>query len=187
MFKTIPVPTDGSALLDQAVNIAIEFAKINSSKVIGLSLTEPYFFQRYPKALSQQTPPPMEKKCESCILQKLPTPQKNNCDVIFMSSHGHKGLNKLLVGSETQKVLAHSTTLYWHFAKISTRELELLSNVRQAFQLSEACCHNKPADYRMISTGAVVAAITLVATEPIISPLNAPCPCEPMTIMSIVF
>lgn len=31
-----------------------------------------------------------------------------NCDVIFMASHGRKGLNKLFVGSETQKVLAHS-------------------------------------------------------------------------------
>jgi nucleotide-binding universal stress UspA family protein len=32
-----------------------------------------------------------------------------NCDVIFMASHGRKGLNKLFVGSETQKVLAHTT------------------------------------------------------------------------------
>jgi nucleotide-binding universal stress UspA family protein len=32
-----------------------------------------------------------------------------HCDVIFMASHGRKGLNKLFVGSETQKVLAHST------------------------------------------------------------------------------
>jgi nucleotide-binding universal stress UspA family protein len=32
-----------------------------------------------------------------------------NCDVIFMATHGRKGLNRLFVGSETQKVLAHST------------------------------------------------------------------------------
>jgi nucleotide-binding universal stress UspA family protein len=32
-----------------------------------------------------------------------------HCDVIFMASHGRKGLNKLFVGSETQKVLAYST------------------------------------------------------------------------------
>lgn len=30
------------------------------------------------------------------------------CDVIFMASHGRKGLHKLFVGSETQKVLAHT-------------------------------------------------------------------------------
>lgn len=32
-----------------------------------------------------------------------------HCDVIFMASHGRKGLDKLFLGSETQKVLAHST------------------------------------------------------------------------------
>ena len=31
------------------------------------------------------------------------------CDAIFMASHGRKGVNRLFVGSETQKVLAHST------------------------------------------------------------------------------
>jgi nucleotide-binding universal stress UspA family protein len=34
---------------------------------------------------------------------------KYGCDVIFMASHGRKGLNRLFLGSETQKVLAHST------------------------------------------------------------------------------
>lgn len=31
------------------------------------------------------------------------------CDLIAMASHGRKGLNRLFLGSETQKVLAHST------------------------------------------------------------------------------
>lgn len=35
--------------------------------------------------------------------------KQSGCDVIFMASHGRKGLNKLFVGSETQKVLAHTT------------------------------------------------------------------------------
>jgi nucleotide-binding universal stress UspA family protein len=33
----------------------------------------------------------------------------NGCDLIFMSSHGRRGLTRLLLGSETQKVLTHST------------------------------------------------------------------------------
>lgn len=36
------------------------------------------------------------------------TAQKQNCDLIFMASHGRKGLVGLLLGSETQKVLTHS-------------------------------------------------------------------------------
>ena len=31
-----------------------------------------------------------------------------NCDLIFMSSHGRRGISGLLLGSETQKVLTHS-------------------------------------------------------------------------------
>ena len=33
---------------------------------------------------------------------------QNNCDLIFMSSHGRKGIGALLLGSETNKVLTHS-------------------------------------------------------------------------------
>lgn len=32
------------------------------------------------------------------------------CDLIFMASHGRRGLSGLLLGSETQKVLTHSKT-----------------------------------------------------------------------------
>lgn len=32
-----------------------------------------------------------------------------SCDLIFMASHGRKGLNRLILGSETQKVIAYST------------------------------------------------------------------------------
>ena len=34
--------------------------------------------------------------------------QKNNCDVVFMASNGHKGFTGLILGSVTQKVLTHS-------------------------------------------------------------------------------
>jgi nucleotide-binding universal stress UspA family protein len=34
---------------------------------------------------------------------------KYKCDLIFMASHGRKGMSALILGSETQKVLAHST------------------------------------------------------------------------------
>jgi nucleotide-binding universal stress UspA family protein len=33
---------------------------------------------------------------------------QSDCDLIFMSSHGRRGLTSLLLGSETNKVLAHT-------------------------------------------------------------------------------
>ncbi|MGV0958264.1 MAG: universal stress protein [Limnohabitans sp.] len=34
--------------------------------------------------------------------------QAKSCDLIFMASHGRRGMSALLLGSETQKVLTHS-------------------------------------------------------------------------------
>ena len=34
---------------------------------------------------------------------------RNDCDLIFMASHGRRGISGLLLGSETLKVLTHST------------------------------------------------------------------------------
>ena len=34
--------------------------------------------------------------------------EKCGCDLIFMGSHGRRGISGLLLGSETQKVLTHS-------------------------------------------------------------------------------
>ncbi|MBV8247298.1 MAG: universal stress protein [Comamonas sp.] len=36
------------------------------------------------------------------------TAKKRECDLIVMASHGRKGLQRLLLGSETQHVLTHS-------------------------------------------------------------------------------
>jgi nucleotide-binding universal stress UspA family protein len=33
--------------------------------------------------------------------------ESKSCDLIFMASHGHRGIAGLLLGSETQKVLTH--------------------------------------------------------------------------------
>lgn len=34
---------------------------------------------------------------------------QNDCDLIFMASHGRRGIKALILGSETHKVLTHST------------------------------------------------------------------------------
>ncbi|MFN3883710.1 MAG: universal stress protein [Rhodocyclaceae bacterium] len=38
----------------------------------------------------------------------IETAEASGCDLIFMASHGRRGLGALLLGSETQKVLTHS-------------------------------------------------------------------------------
>jgi nucleotide-binding universal stress UspA family protein len=40
----------------------------------------------------------------------LATAKKHKCDLIIMASHGRKGIKRLLLGSETQHILTHSTT-----------------------------------------------------------------------------
>ena len=35
--------------------------------------------------------------------------RKKKCDVIFIASHGRRGLSRLMMGSVTQKVLTHAT------------------------------------------------------------------------------
>jgi nucleotide-binding universal stress UspA family protein/hemerythrin-like domain-containing protein len=39
----------------------------------------------------------------------LDAAEKRGCDLIFIASHGHKGLKGLMLGSQTQRVLQHAT------------------------------------------------------------------------------
>jgi nucleotide-binding universal stress UspA family protein len=39
----------------------------------------------------------------------LKAAKRYDCDLIYMSSHGRRGISQLLLGSETSKVLAHTT------------------------------------------------------------------------------
>ncbi len=41
MFKTILLPTDGSALTEKAIPTAIEFAKLTGGKIIGIYVIQP--------------------------------------------------------------------------------------------------------------------------------------------------
>ena len=40
----------------------------------------------------------------------IATAKKHACDLIVMASHGRRGIKRLLLGSETQQVLTHTTT-----------------------------------------------------------------------------
>jgi len=137
MFKTILVPTDGSPLAEKAVAAAVKYAKETGAKIIGISVAEPHpsallsdsdFFGTS-HAISEKahdlakdhaekiaTAASTENVlCETIAVhsarpdQEILEAAKNyNCDLIFMSAHGHKGVTGLFVGRETQKVLARS-------------------------------------------------------------------------------
>lgn len=137
MFRTILVPTDGSELSDKPVTAAIEYAQALGSKIVALTVAEPYPFAPLYQSTNVSDATAYEDRtreaaqarvgrvtdaaravgveCESVVAQSfspsqeiLAAAKKFGCDAIFMASHGRKGLNKLFLGSETQKVLAHT-------------------------------------------------------------------------------
>lgn len=143
MFKHILVPTDGSALSEQAAARAVLFAKECGSRVTFfyaqpvfemsfgsegalITLVNPAFLDRYAKAEEEKADYIL--KCArrlaetagiiadtDTIVSALPykaiieSAERHGCDLIFMASHGRHGISGLLLGSETQKVLIHST------------------------------------------------------------------------------
>ncbi len=48
-------------------------------------------------------------ECDSPYEGIIAAAKQHQCDLIFMSSHGRRGVRALLLGSETQKVLTHCT------------------------------------------------------------------------------
>jgi nucleotide-binding universal stress UspA family protein len=138
MFKTLLVPTDGSSLSDKSIHAAIELAKLGGGRIIALSVAEPYPFSplyesasvtettNYDEQMRKRAQQIVDKVAEVARAANVPcqtevalsfspyeeiikTVKQHDCDIVFMASHGRKGLNKFFLGSETQKVLAHST------------------------------------------------------------------------------
>lgn len=138
MYKKILVPTDGSELSDQAATAAIEFAKLCSADVVALSVAEPYplmpaaegamvidtgFEADILEKMAQENADKVAKQARDAGLHAealtvfsvvpheeiIRTATEHGCDLIFMASHGRRGLSKLLAGSVTQNVLAYSS------------------------------------------------------------------------------
>ena len=138
MFRKILVATDGSPLSVAAASAAIEFAAASGASIVGLSLAQLYPYMLMPEAgamvdlsmyeeaqdqLAEQAVKKLDEQARaagvSCITltkravhpyeEIISSAQENKCDLIWMASHGRRGLDKLLLGSETQRVLAHST------------------------------------------------------------------------------
>jgi len=137
MYRKILVPTDGSALSDQATSAAIDFARMCGAAIVALSVAEPIpliptaegalvidpgFEIRTLQELARQHVEKVAQAaaqagiaCETVTASSMSpdheiikTATEHHCDLIFMASHGRRGLSKLLAGSVTQHVLAGS-------------------------------------------------------------------------------
>ncbi len=137
MYKHILIPTDGSALATTAVKQGLDFAKAIGADVTALTVHEPFHLFSLETEMVTDTPEIYKKQAKAeakAILDKvetlakargvtchaidaehdhpyeaiIQTAKKNKCDLIAMASHGRGGVSAILIGSETQKVLAHS-------------------------------------------------------------------------------
>lgn len=137
MFKRILVPTDGSDITDKAVNTTITLAKAVGAAVYTISVKEPFPYSAISEM--QPTPPQefydaqeriaaarvktvndacaaASVTCQGHTVEALHPWEaiidhaaRMECDLLVMASHGRRGMVALLLGSETQKVLTHST------------------------------------------------------------------------------
>jgi nucleotide-binding universal stress UspA family protein len=136
MISKILVPTDGSELSVKAIRGAVELAKKLGAKVVGMTAIEPYSyssiseyrpesfeaFETRTEAIAKERLSQVESIARAANVEVETSVSKSyspyqaiieaaaetGCDAIFMASHGRRGLNAVLLGSETQKVLTHS-------------------------------------------------------------------------------
>ena len=137
MFRHILIPTDGSDLSKIAIENGVRFAKELNAKITGLTVTAPFHFvaidaiqvsnspdeyirqsqqlaERHLQVLkdaASQAGVPCEvlhRVNEHPYEEIVKTAREQGCDLIFQASHGRRGINAVVLGSETNKVLTHS-------------------------------------------------------------------------------
>lgn len=137
MYKRILVPTDGSEVTAKAVAAAIGLARDSGGRIDTISVKEPFPYSAISEM--QPTPPQeffdaqeriasarVETVVNACRTAGITVEghtvealhpweaiiehaKSTGCDLIVMASHGRRGMAALLLGSETQRVLIHTT------------------------------------------------------------------------------
>jgi nucleotide-binding universal stress UspA family protein len=137
MFKHILVPTDGSKLSEKAAKHAVKLAKQLGASLTAFHVIPKFHPSVVQMEMLQMTSEEyararlehasqylrfVERAAKAAgvacdtqhVVSDYPykeivkTAQKGGCDLILMASHGRRGLEGFLLGSETQKVLTHS-------------------------------------------------------------------------------
>ena len=136
MFRHILVPTDGSELSQKAIDGAIDLARAVGARVTAYACLPQYPYSPFSEVIIEP-PADFRARSErearahldeveaaakaagvacdtwtsvhpSPYLGIIEAAERGGCDVIFMASHGRRGLGSLLIGSETQRVLTHT-------------------------------------------------------------------------------
>ncbi|MDW2981609.1 universal stress protein [Rhodanobacter sp. KK11] len=134
LFRHLLLPIDGSDLSRRAFRLGLELAKAFDARVLALHVVPPFNSIAYmteflvaaelsyskqavqsatryldeAKKLAMDARVPCECRYafgelpHQAILEAV---GEHHCDLIVMAAHGWHGLNRLMVGSETQKVL----------------------------------------------------------------------------------
>ena len=137
MFKHLLVPTDGSALSEAAIQMAVTLASENGAKLTGVHVLPQFHVFAYGPEMVADTEERFVRitrqrgddylavvtkaatqagvECDTVATSRahpyeaiVSIAAQENCDLIVMASHGRGGMRALLIGSETQKVLTHS-------------------------------------------------------------------------------
>ncbi|MFS2079645.1 universal stress protein [Telluria sp. Tellsp131] len=135
MYDRILIPTDGSDVSAAAEQAAIAFARAHGSEVVVLAVGQPQppiasaeaamaidpglddavllvAAKEHARNVADAAEAAGVKCTSLAVLDYSPadailaTADSHACDLIFMGSHGRRGLSRLLAGSVTQKVLA---------------------------------------------------------------------------------
>jgi nucleotide-binding universal stress UspA family protein len=137
MYKRILFPTDGSDITTKALASVIGLARLSGAEIVALAVKDPFPYSAISEM--QPVPPQefydaqervanvrLKVVNDAAAAAGLPsrglsaeamhpwqsildTAKQEGCDLIVMASHGRRGVSALLLGSETQKVLTHST------------------------------------------------------------------------------
>jgi nucleotide-binding universal stress UspA family protein len=136
MYQHILIATDGSKLAGKAVSAGLSLAAALKAKATAVTAEEPLEAlmvaepsQRAPMAEFERAAAESARRilaevserareqgidCATVQVSDFPAPailataKARGCDLIVMSSHGRRGLDRLFLGSEARHVLAHT-------------------------------------------------------------------------------
>jgi nucleotide-binding universal stress UspA family protein len=138
MYSHILIATDGSELSEKAVKHGMALAKVLGSKVTAVHVTEPWtsavsgeWAVAFPVEEYEKTAAANAKKLLANVAEEarrhgvacdtfhvrdqyaaegiVEEAQTRNCDLIVMGSHGRRGFARFLLGSQTNRVVTHSS------------------------------------------------------------------------------